>query len=128
MKHMAGEFDKKVDQTISDLKDITTRLKIDFDNLYAAQAKKSEINELWKAVNILESKVVMYKTEADQVYHLNKKSWMIAESEIVRGKGSLEKLSHTIFTNRVKKNSFKMSELAIKTTRIKPSKEKSVDD
>jgi hypothetical protein len=28
-------------------------LKTDFDNLYAAQAKKAEINELWKFVNVL---------------------------------------------------------------------------
>lgn len=103
------------------------RLKSEFDMLYAAQAKKSEITELWKAVNIFENKLQMYKAEADQVYHLNKKSWMLAESEIVRGKGSLERLSHTVFAKQTQKNSFKMSELGIKTTRLKP-KEDSVDE
>lgn len=109
MKHMANDFDKKVIQTVNDLKESMNRLKGEFDSLYAAQAKKSEIAELWKAVNMLESKVVMYKTEADQVYHLNKRSWMLAESEIVRGKGSLEKLSHTVFANKSQRNTFKMS-------------------
>ena len=51
---------------------------------------------------------------------MNKRSWMLAESEIVRGKGSLEKLSHTVFANKSQRTTFKMSEMAIKTTKMRP--------
>jgi hypothetical protein len=44
----------------------------------------------------------MYKAEADQVFHMNKKSWMLAETEVLKGKAPLEKFaSTTVFPRRV---------------------------
>lgn len=112
---MAMEFDKKVAQTVSELKESMQGLKGDFDTLYAAQAKKAEIGELWRAVNVLETKLGMYKVEADQVFHMNKKSWMLAESEVIKGKGSLEKFSSTVFPRKTQP--FKPGEITLKTSR-----------
>lgn len=50
------------------------RTKIDIEEIRLLQAKKNELHELWKAVNILETRVELLKGD-DQAAIAAKKQW-----------------------------------------------------
>ena len=92
-----------------------SKLKEEVSAEVATHANRTEVKELWKGIGILENKLLIYKAEADQVFRLNKSSWMVQDKEVSRT--TQDKFSNTLMGNNTSRSKIKSEDFFQKTAK-----------